>query len=86
MKVQTRPSKKRRQEKNQTFKVGDLVKINDQVHFVEESMLGAVGMIISFNETGYPKGISGRSRDDKMYTVAACGKNIKLFEDEMEKM
>ena len=53
MKVQTRPSKKRRQEKNQTFNVGDLVKINDQVHFVEESMLGAVGMIISFNETGY---------------------------------
>ena len=84
MKMQTRPSKKRRQKKNQDFKVGDLVKIGDDVHYVDERMLGAVGMIISFNETGYPKGISGRSRDNIMYTVATGGKNIKLFEDEME--
>ncbi len=86
MKMQTRPSKKHRQKKNQSFKVGDLVKIGDEVHFVEEELLGAGGMIISFNETGYPKGISGRSRDNIMYTVATGGKNIKLFEDEMEFM
>jgi len=84
VKMQTRPTKKHRQKKIQSFKVGDLVKIGDEVHFVDENMLGAVGMIISFNETGYPKGISGRSRDNIMYTVAAGGKNIKLFEDEME--
>jgi len=86
MKSQKRPQKKRRQEKNQTFKVGDLIKIGNDVPFLEVNMWGAVGMIISFNETGYPKGLSGRSKDSVMYTVATCGKNIKLFEDEMERM
>lgn len=84
MKNKKQPEKKRRREKNRTFKVGDLIKICDDVTFIEEEMLGAVGLIVSFNETGYPKGISGRSTDSVMYTVAASGKNIKLFEDEME--
>ena len=84
MKSQQTSRKTRRREKNRSFKIGDLIKIGDNVPFVEENMLGAVGMIISFNETGYPKGLSGRSRDNIMYTVASKGKNIKLFEDEME--
>lgn len=86
MKTQKRPVKKRRQEKNQTFKVGDLIKISNDVPLVEDTMWGAVGMIISFNETDYPKGLTGRSRDGTIYTVAAGGKNIRLFEDEMEIM
>ena len=84
MKTQKRPAKKRRQEKNQTFKVGDLIKISNDVPLVEDTMWGAVGMIISFNETDYPKGLTGRARDGTIYTVAAGGRNIRLFEDEME--
>jgi hypothetical protein len=76
--------KKTAAKKNPTFKVGDLIKISDSVAFVEENMLGAVGMIISFNETGYPRGISGRSKDNIMYTIATRGRNVRLFEDEME--
>jgi len=41
---------------------------------------------VAFNKTGYPKGFSGRAKDDVMYVVAAQGRNIKLFEDEMEKV
>lgn len=84
MKKQKEPQKKRRQEKNRSFSVGDLIKVAGSVAFLDESMLGTVGMIVSYHETGYPKGISGRSNDSIMYTVAANGKNIKLFEDEME--
>ena len=68
------------------FKVGDLIKIKDNAHFVEENFVGAAGLIVAFNETGYPKGFSGRAKDSMMYTVAAQGQNIKLFEDEMEKI
>ena len=78
------PTKKRRKEKLQTFSVGDLVKIKNNAHFVEEEFIGAAGLVVAFNKTGYPKGFSGRAKDDIMYVVAACGKNIKLFEDEME--
>jgi len=77
---------KKSQEKNMPFKVGDLIKIGSNAHFVEEGFLGAHGLIVAFNKTGYPKGFSGRSKDDIMYTVAAQGKNIRLFEDEMEKV
>tara|TARA_Y100001938_G_C8084692_1_gene431247 strand:- start:1662 stop:1925 length:264 start_codon:yes stop_codon:yes gene_type:complete len=73
-------------EKNADFKVGDLVKIKENAHFVEEGFIGAAGLIVAFNETGYPKGFSGRAKDGIMYVVAAQGRNIKLFEDEMEKV
>jgi len=73
-------------EKNAAFQIGDLIKIKDQVHFVEEEFLGAPGLIVAFSETGYPKGLSGRSKDGTMYTVASQGRNVKLFEDEMEKI
>lgn len=80
-----RPASNRRKEKRPDFKVGDLVKIGHNVSFLTaKDGLGMVGLITSFNQTGYPKGISGRSRDDKMYTVVAAGKSVKLFEDEME--
>ena len=82
--MKERPSKKRRKEKKNTFNIGDLVKIRDQVPFLEPETCGKVGLIISFRETGYPKGLSGRSNDGTMYTVAALGKNVQLFEDEME--
>ena len=68
------------------FKVGDLIKIKENAHFVEEEFIGAAGLIVAFNKTGYPKGFSGRAKDDIMYVVASQGRNIKLFEDEMEKM
>jgi len=74
------------QKKNSDFKIGDLVKIKENAHFVEEEFVGAAGLIVAFNETGYPKGFSGRAKDGIMYVVAAQGKNIKLFEDEMEKV
>lgn len=82
--MKERPTKKRRKEKEQTFKVGDLIKIKSSAVFVDEEFIGTAGLIVSFNKTGYPKGLSGRAKDDIMYVVAACGKNIKLFEDEME--
>jgi len=77
---------KKSQEKIRRFNVGDLIKISPASLFLDESMLGAHGLIVAFNKTGYPKGFSGRSNDDIMYTVASQGKNIKLFEDEMEKI
>ena len=73
-------------EKNGDFKIGDLIKIKENAHFVEENFVGAAGLIVAFNETGYPKGFSGRAEDGIMYVVAAQGRNIKLFEDEMEKV
>ena len=79
-----RPAQIRRREKNKLPKVGDLVKIGREVPFLEPEMCGTVGLVVSFHETGYPKGLSGRSRDGIMYTVAALGKNVKLFEDEIE--
>ena len=79
-------TQKSTQKKDVVFKIGDLIKISENTHFVEEEFLGAPGLIVSFSETGYPKGISGRSKDGTMYTVASCGKKVKLFEDEMEKM
>lgn len=72
--------------KNAEFKIGDLIKIKDNAHFVEECFIGAAGLIVAWNKTGYPKGFSGRAKDDIMYVVASQGKNIKLFEDEMEKL
>jgi len=74
------------QKKNAEFKVGDLIKIKDNAVFVEEEFIGAAGLIVAWNKTGYPKGFSGRAKDDIMYVVASQGKNIKLFEDEMEKL
>jgi len=86
MKKSKKQPAKKSQEKNLPFKVGDLIKIGSNAHFVEEGFLGAHGLIVAFNKTGYPKGFSGRANDGTMYTVAAQGKNIKLFEDEMEKV
>ena len=86
MKNTNKENEKNTQKKNVAFQIGDLIKIKDQVHFVEEEFLGAPGLIVAFSETGYPKGMSGRSNDGTMYTVASQGKNIKLFEDEMEKI
>ena len=74
------------EQKSDNFKIGDLIKIKENAHFVEDEFIGAAGLIVAFNKTGYPKGFSGRSKDDVMYVVAAQGKNIKLFEDEMEKV
>ena len=78
------PEQRRRREKNKRLKVGDLVKINETVPLIDEDLEGAVGMIVSFNESGYPKGLTGHARGGTMYTVAALGRNIKLFEDEIE--
>jgi hypothetical protein len=78
--------KNRDKQKKSDFKVGDLIKIKPNAHFVEEGFIGAAGLIVAWNRTGYPKGFSGRSKDDIMYVVAAQGRNIKLFEDEMEKV
>lgn len=78
--------KNEEKQKNLGFKVGDLVKIKENANFVEEGFIGAAGLIVAFNKTGYPKGFSGRAKDDTMYVVAAQGKNIRLFEDEMEKV
>tara|TARA_R110002110_G_scaffold33088_1_gene113816 strand:+ start:847 stop:1092 length:246 start_codon:yes stop_codon:yes gene_type:complete len=78
--------KKSEEQKNLGFKVGDLIKIKENANFVEENFVGAAGLIVAFNETGYPKGFSGRAKDGVMYVVAAQGQNIKLFEDEMEKL
>ena len=86
MKNTNKEGQKNAQKENLDFKVGDLIKIKDQVHFVEEEFLGAPGLIVSLSETGYPKGVSGRQNDGKMYTVASCGKKIRLFEEEMEKV
>jgi hypothetical protein len=77
---------KKSQEKIRRFNVGDLIKISPSAHFIEESFAGAHGLIVASNKTGYPKGFSGRANDDIMYTVAAQGRNIRLFEDEMEKI
>ena len=79
-------STKKPQEKNRRFNVGDLIKINHDAHFIEEQLMGAHGLIVAFSKTGYPKGFSGRANDDVMYTVASQGKNVRLFEDEMEKV
>tara|TARA_Y100001938_G_scaffold25969_1_gene34724 strand:+ start:1518 stop:1781 length:264 start_codon:yes stop_codon:yes gene_type:complete len=79
-------AQKNPRKKNSDFKVGDLIKIKENAHFVEEEFIGAAGLIVAFNETGYPKGFSGRAKDDIMYVVASQGRNIKLFEDEMEKI
>ena len=78
------PDQRRRREKNKRLKVGDLVKINETVPLIDEDLAGTVGMIVSFNESGYPKGLTGHARGGTMYTVAALGRNIKLFEDEIE--
>ena len=78
--------KKNPQKKNPHFNVGDLIKINGNANFVEDDFLGAHGLIVELNKTGYPKGFSGRANDGVMYTVASQGKNIRLFEDEMEKI
>jgi len=80
-----RPARKS-QEKKRRFNVGDLIKIRPNAHFIEDEFMGAHGLIVAFNKTGYPKGFSGRENDGTMYTVAAQGRNIKLFEDEMEKI
>jgi hypothetical protein len=82
--MKERPAKNRRKEKSQTFKIGDLVKIKNNAHFVEEGLIGSAGLIVSSTSTGYPKGFSGRAKDDVMYVVATCGKNVKFFEDELE--
>tara|TARA_B100000676_G_C17447262_1_gene517166 strand:- start:291 stop:551 length:261 start_codon:yes stop_codon:yes gene_type:complete len=79
-------AQKKPPEKNAGFEIGDLIKIKSNAHFVEEEFIGAAGLIVAFNKTGYPKGFSGRAKDDTMYVVAAQGRNIKLFEDEMEKL
>jgi len=84
--MKSKQEQKNAQEKNIEFKVGDLIKIKENAHFVEEEFIGAAGLIVAFNRTGYPKGFSGRSKDDIMYVVATHGRNIKLFEDEMEKV
>ena len=79
-------SKKKPQEKSRRFSVGDLIKISPNAHFLEEVFMGAHGLIVELNKTGYPKGFSGRANDGVMYTVASQGKNVRLFEDEMEKV
>ena len=79
-----KPEQKRRREKNKSLKVGDLVKINETTPLIDEDLAGTVGMIIAFSESGYPKGLTGHARGSIMYTVAALGRNIKLFEDEVE--
>ena len=86
MQKKNEEGQKNPRKKNNDFKVGDLVKIKANAHFVEEGFIGAAGLIVAFNETGYPKGFSGRAKDSVMYVVAAQGQNIKLFEDEMEKI
>ena len=84
MKKNKKDLQKNAPEKNPGFKIGDLVRVLPNAHFVEEEFVGAPGLIIAFNATGYPKGFSGRAKDDIMYVVAAQGRNIKLFEDEIE--
>ena len=59
--------KKSEEQKNLGFKVGDLIKIKENANFVEENFVGAAGLIVAFNETGYPKGFSGRAKDGVMY-------------------
>jgi len=86
MQKKNNEAQKKPPEINDDFKVGDLIKIKANAHFVEENFVGAAGLIVAFNETGYPKGFSGRAKDGIMYVVAAQGQNIKLFEDEMEKI
>jgi len=84
--VKDRTTDKKPQGKNLSFSVGDLIKINGNAHFVEDDFLGAHGLIVELNKTGYPKGFSGRANDGVMYTVTSQGKSIRLFEDEMEKI
>ena len=79
-------AEKKSQKKNRQFSVGDLIKIKPNAVFLEDGLLGAHGLIVDFSKTGYPKGFSGKSNDDIMYTVASKGKNVRLFEDEMEKV
>jgi hypothetical protein len=86
MQKKNKEGQKNRRKKITDFEVGDLIKIKENAHFVEEEFVGAPGLIVAFNKTGYPKGFSGRAKDDIMYVVAAQGKSIKLFEDEMEKV
>ena len=86
MKKNKEVKQKNAPEKNSGFKIGDLIKISPNAHFIEECFMGAPGLIVASHKTGYPKGFSGRSNDGIMYVVASRGRNIKLFEDEMEKL
>lgn len=81
-----KPSPKKPQKKNRPFNVGDLIKIKPNAIFLQEELLGAHGLILALEKTGYPKGFSGRANDDVMYTVTSQGKSVRLFEDEMEKV